>query len=217
MDPSTAIVHFGLMGLTFGLAGGLAPGPLTVVLIRQTLSGGFRAGLRVAIVPVLTDGPLIAIGAWGLEHLAESHGIWIAIGLIGAIFLGWLGLDSFRVKEITVSNEEGVIAGSWRLGITTNLVNPHPYLFWLTIGVPAAVHAYHVSFLAMCVYLIGFFAAIVGGKVLIAWLIARYGKALSGPLYRTTMRILGTVMILFAVSFVWDALNRLGWLDSLGG
>ena len=68
--------------------------------------------------------------------------------------------------------------------------------------------------MALCAYLTAFFFAIVGGKLLIARLLVRYGHALSGPLYRGTMRLLGGAMVVFAIRFVWDACTRLGWMSA---
>jgi threonine/homoserine/homoserine lactone efflux protein len=50
-------------GTVLGLAAGFAPGPLTLLVIRETLHHGFGAGVRVSLAPVLTDLPLIALSA----------------------------------------------------------------------------------------------------------------------------------------------------------
>ena len=51
--------EFFLSALAFGLAAGLKPGPLGVVVIQQTLSHGLPGGLKASMAPLITDGPII--------------------------------------------------------------------------------------------------------------------------------------------------------------
>jgi len=54
------------------------------------------------------------------------------ISLLGALFLSYLTYESlFRKAEI---NLEKTKAESLKKGIITNALNPHPYLFYFTVG-----------------------------------------------------------------------------------
>lgn len=48
-------------GTTLGVVEGLKPGPLLTMVIRETLSGGFRAGAWTAAAPIFSDGPLVVL------------------------------------------------------------------------------------------------------------------------------------------------------------
>ena len=48
-----------LAGLTLGIVEGVKPGPLLTTVIKETLTAGFRGGMRAASAPIFTDGPLI--------------------------------------------------------------------------------------------------------------------------------------------------------------
>jgi hypothetical protein len=64
-------------GAVLGLAGGLTPGPLTTLGMGQTLQHGTREGVKVALVPALTDGPLVVASAClvvSLEGADTAHG-----------------------------------------------------------------------------------------------------------------------------------------------
>ena len=50
MEPTT-LLSFLAVGVTFGLAGGLAPGPITALVIGQTLRYGRSEGVKVALAP----------------------------------------------------------------------------------------------------------------------------------------------------------------------
>ena len=70
MDLAESLSYAG-MGLTFGLAGGLSPGPLTALVVGQTVRFGLREGCTVALAPVITDGPLILLAALAVGGLAQ--------------------------------------------------------------------------------------------------------------------------------------------------
>ena len=53
------ILGLAIAGATLGLVEGIKPGPLLTMVIRETLSGGLRAGLWTAAAPIFTDGPLV--------------------------------------------------------------------------------------------------------------------------------------------------------------
>ncbi len=56
-----------LPGIFIGLSAGFSPGPLMTVVISQTLHHGIKEGLKVAIAPLLTDLPIIAIIIFSLS------------------------------------------------------------------------------------------------------------------------------------------------------
>ena len=60
--------EFFFSALSFGLAAGLKPGPLGIVVIQQTLSRGLRSGLRASMAPLITDGPIIIAALWFLSQ-----------------------------------------------------------------------------------------------------------------------------------------------------
>ncbi len=140
---------------------------------------GFREGLKVAIAPVLTDAPIIAVSVLLGRQLARFEPALGILTLLGAAFLVYLATDSFRAGGADV-DDETVHPRSIRKGFMANLLNHHPYLFWLVIGAPTLLKAWTASVLAAVLFVIGFYLCLVGSKVLIAWLVARWrGLALS--------------------------------------
>ena len=81
-------------GSVLGLAGGLTPGPLTALVMTQTLQHGTREGVKVALVPVFTDGPLVAASAFLVVSLEGADTTLGVLGLVGAAFLLWLAWDT---------------------------------------------------------------------------------------------------------------------------
>ena len=139
MDLSS-IASYTLIGLTFGLAGGLSPGPLTALVIGQTVRFGRTEGFKVALAPVITDGPLLLIAMFLLGELRDICMFTGCISILGCLVLIWLAIDSFRAGAIEVA-QPAKAAGSISKAVLTNLANPHPYVFWFTIGAPTALKA----------------------------------------------------------------------------
>ena len=78
-------------GSTLGIIEGIKPGPLLTMVIRETLSGGLKAGIRTASAPIFTDGPLIIISLITADWLASNQTFLGIISILGAIFLVKMG------------------------------------------------------------------------------------------------------------------------------
>ncbi len=200
-----------------GLAGGLTPGPLTALVVTETLRHGVSEGVKVALAPVLTDGPLLlgaALLAVQLEAL-ELDGTLGVIALGGAVLLTWLGWESVRATGLDLDAAPERATGGVLRGVLTNFLNPHPYIFWVAVGGPLLAKVWSGgSALSVTAFVAGFFGALCGSKILLAVLVGRARKALSGAGYAWTVRALGVAMWGFAVAFALEGLHRLGLLGA---
>ena len=88
-DPLQLDLILGLTfaGATLGIGEGIKPGPLLTMVIRETLSGGLRAGLWTAAAPIFTDGPLVIFSLFAAESLAEDQTQLFLITVAGAAIL----------------------------------------------------------------------------------------------------------------------------------
>ena len=91
MDLSL-ILALAVAGLTLGMVEGVKPGPLLTMVIRETLSGGFRAGMWTASAPIFTDGPLVLVSLLAASWIATQPTVLILISIIGAGYLLKMGL-----------------------------------------------------------------------------------------------------------------------------
>ena len=192
-------------GCVFGLAGGFTPGPTTTVVVAQTVRYGFLDGTKVAVAPLLTDAPIIALSALLVGRLARFESALGIITLLGAAFLIYLAVESFRVRGVEVTDENAQ-PRSIRKGFMANLLNPHPYLFWFVIGAPTLLEAWSVGVVAAVLFIIGLYVCLVGSKILIAWLVTRSRGFLKSRGYVYGNRLLGVALVVFALLFVRD-----GW------
>jgi threonine/homoserine/homoserine lactone efflux protein len=200
-------------GTVLGLAAGFSPGPLTILVISETLRHGLRAGMKISLAPLMTDLPIIALAVLLLERLSSHPAAFGVIALVGGGFLLHLGLESLKPPAVTIHTEQPAPRSLLR-GVTANFLNPNPYVFWIGVGTPILLGAFDRSWTHAAAFAAAFFFFIVGSKLLLARLVDRSRAFLGGAAYRWTLRILGLLLIIYAVMFFKDGLTRIGFYDS---
>ena len=90
-------------GTVLGLAAGFSPGPLTFLVVSETLRHGLRAGVKVSLAPVLTDLPIIVAAVLLLDRLLVYPALYGIIALAGGILLLYLGIGSLRIHFPVIS------------------------------------------------------------------------------------------------------------------
>ena len=202
------MITFLVTGSILGLSAGFAPGPLLVLVISETLQHGLKAGMKVALAPVLTDLPIIVFSLLVLVKLSRFHNTLAIISILGGFFIMYLGIKNIKIKGLHIDNETSP-QRSLQKGILINALSPHPYLFWLTVGGPTTIKAMDLGLLAACTFVLCFYILLVGSKIILALLVGRTRSYLQGSTYIYTMRALGFILILFAGFLFRDGLHLL--------
>ncbi len=195
-------------GVLLGLSAGLTPGPMLALVLAQSLRHGSREGCKVALTPLITDPPIIAIVMVIAAKLAQVRALVGTISIAGAAFVLYLAWESFRPAR-PESEAPAERPRSWFKGVVTNLLNPHPWLFWLTVGTAMLAKAVAQSWLVAVAFLFGFYLLLVGSKVVLALLVGRSRDLMAGRAYRLVMRVLGVMLSVFALLLLWEGLRQL--------
>ena len=203
------MVEYFLIGTLLGLSAGLSPGPLMTLVIAETLRHDTAAGIKVALSPLITDLPIILVAWWVMAELSRFEGVLGVISLLGALFMGYLGYESLRVRELSLDTG-GAKPRSLAKGVLANLLNPNPYLFWLTIGGPIMLKALAIGTGGLIAFMVAIYLWLVGGKVVLALVVGRARGHLSGRIYPYLMRMLGLLLWVLALVFLVDGLGFLG-------
>ncbi|MBW2437888.1 MAG: LysE family translocator [Desulfobacterales bacterium] len=206
------MLEFLSAGILLGLAAGFAPGPLLVLVISETLRHGIKAGLKVSIAPLITDVPIILVSLLILDKLAQFKSILGCISIIGGLFILYLGYESLKTKGVEL-NLSSVKTSSFKKGVITNALNPHPYVFYMTVGAPIIYRSISQHFLFTVSFVGSFLLLLVGSKVILAMVVERSRTFLKGRLYIWVMRILGVLLIIFSIVLFRDGLELFGWLQ----
>lgn len=196
--------------VVYGLSAGFSPGPLLALVISQTLRYGVREGVKASMAPLITDLPIILVSVLILRSLSESRFILGCISMAGGLFVTYLAYECFRTVRLEMADlDEG--PQSLGKGVAVNALNPHPYLFWLTVGGPSVIRAWADNPLWAVAFVAVFSASIVGSKVMVAAMVAQSRHVLSGKGYGIVMRVLGLMLLFFAVLLFKDGAELAGW------
>ncbi|MBW2485856.1 MAG: LysE family transporter [Deltaproteobacteria bacterium] len=204
------MLEFLSTGILLGLAAGFAPGPLLVLVISETLRHGIGAGLKASIAPLITDVPIIMVSLLLLNRLAQYKPILGCISILGGLFLLYLGYESIKTKgvELDLSSYK---KSSFKKGVITNALNPHPYIFYMTVGAPIIFKSINQHILYTISFVGSFLLLLVGSKVVLALVAERSRSFLKGRLYIWVMRVLGVLLIIFSIVLLRDGFKLLGW------
>ena len=203
------ILGLAIAGATLGIVEGIKPGPLLTIVIRETLSGGLRAGLWTAAAPIFTDGPLVIFSLFAAAWIATNPSALLVITLAGAIFLAQMGYECFGLEPPNMDEDAPPPTGSFLRGVITNLLNPNVYVFWYLIGGPLMASAADDEILAPIAYAITFLVTIMLTKAAIAYAIHRASGNISAVVYRRLLAICGLVMIGFSLYYAIEAYGLL--------
>ena len=201
---------FFISGIIFGLSSGLIPGPLLTLVISETLKHGIREGIKISIVPLLSDLPIVLVTILILTRLSDIRPALGIISILGTIFLFYLAIESLSFKGSDIDTEAK--PRSVKKGLITNLLNPSPYIFWFSIGAPTVVKAMDIGLLSASLFIFAFYFSLVGSKIMVAFVTGRYRHFLKSRNFIYTIRALGLVLLIFAALFLKNALGYFGWL-----
>lgn len=184
-----------IQGIGYGFAAAVQPGPFQAYVISQTLSRGWRRALPIALAPLVSDAPIIALVLLLLSRVPESlqRFLYIASGLFVLYlavntFLTWRKFDP-SAPVIVQSDQQSLLKAAMM-----NVISPGPYIYWSLVTGPILLASWRqapghgVSFLA------GFYAAMVGS---LAGIILLFGTARQlGP--RVNRALLGVSAVALA-------------------
>lgn len=193
-----------LLGLSLGFAAGVSPGPMLALVIARSMEKGFASGLRVAIAPLFSDLPIVLSAV--LLATALPPRLLQALGIGGGLFLIFLGVQEIvRARRATLSHPGEKRTEDLTQAILVNLLNPHPWVFWFSVGGPLVVRAWALSPIDGSSFLVSFYALLVGSKIMLAWLVARSRNRLRSEWYRWIVQTCGVMLIVVGILLVWQA------------
>jgi threonine/homoserine/homoserine lactone efflux protein len=197
------------IGCLLGLSAGIAPGPLLMLVISESLQHGIKSGIKVAFVPLITDLPIIILALFLSASLAGLDQILGVISITGGSFILYLAYNNLRIKAVELDEQVIRKPASLTKGIVANALSPHPYLFWLTVGAPMVSKLRNDNDIVAILFVLSFYFCIVGSKTLMAILAGKSKSFMTSNLYIYTMKSLGILLCLFAIILFYDGLKLL--------
>ena len=124
-----------ITGIIFGLSGGLTPGPLFTLIVSETLKHGTREGIKISMVPIISDLPIVLFTLFIILKVSEIDLIIGVIALGGAIYLIFLAMEGIRFKGASLDLD---LAGSTAPVSTITLfwIGWSVLAVWMIVSVP---------------------------------------------------------------------------------
>ncbi len=198
------------LGVGLGVSAGFTPGPLTTVVISESLEHGVKNGLKVAFAPFLTDMPIILLSLFIMVKVAGFQQVLGGISILGGCFLLYLGFVNFNLKPVVLTTG-GNKSNAILKGVTANFLSPNPYLFWISVGGPILHQA---DFLSGALFMVCFYGMLISIKMGMAVVAGKSRAFLSGTLYLWLMRFLGFVLCSLSLILFLDGARLMGWLHA---
>lgn len=200
--------HYIGLGLGLGVSAGFSPGPLTTLIITESLEHGVKGGLKVSLAPFLTDAPIILFSLFVMGKLVAFQQVLGGVSFVGGGFLLYLGWLNFHMKPVLVQGGTGT-SRSLLKGAVANFLSPNPYLFWITVGGPILLVA---DFFTGALFMGCFYGMLIPIKMGMAVVAGRSRAFVSGSTYIWLMRFLGLVLCTLSVILFADGARLMGWL-----
>ena len=132
-----------MIGFGFGFFVAVQLGPMSLFLIRSTLRGGLRIGLAIGAGIAVIDAVYAAAGAAGAAPFLAIGPLRLALGLVGAAVLAWLGVrmvvTAFRVRTgLEVAADVATPRRAFLAALAGTASNPATIASWAAIFAAAS-------------------------------------------------------------------------------
>ena len=194
---NAAIIGFGL-----GFFVALQLGPMSLFLIRSTLRSGWSVGLAVGAGIATVDSLYAAAGAGGATPLLTIHPVRLALGLVGAIVLVWLGARTLcSAIRVRIGGETPFEVSTPRRAFLTALggtaSNPSTILSWAAIFAAASTAGFVHATVSAVLLVAGVAVGSLTWVSLLATGVALAGRTVSTRAIRVTDGVAGAGLMGF--------------------
>jgi len=204
-------IFFSSMGI--GFSGALMPGPMLSVTIAESYKKGFWAGPLIVLGHAIPEFVLMVLFSLGLNSLIKNHMAQGIIGIVGGVFLAWLGARIFlEVRQgitidLTVKSEVGwgpVVAGVW-----TSISNPGWIIWWATIGAKYIMISLQHGVVGLTFFFVGHEMADLIWYSMVSFFVSRGRGRISDRVYHVILYICSLMVIGFALLFITNGILTL--------
>jgi threonine/homoserine/homoserine lactone efflux protein len=183
-----------ITGVTYGFAAAVSPGPLSMYLMSQAISKGWRKALPVAFSPLITDGPVAILVLAILSQVPASLISYLRV-LGGALilYLAYEAWKSYRIFSPEDAATADAAPNSLLKAVLINWLNPNLYIGWSVIMGPIVLSGWHKAPANGIALVVGFYATIVAAMAGMVLLFAA-AKSL-GPQVRKNLIGLSSIAL----------------------
>lgn len=180
-----------------GMVNALSPGPLLALTLGNSLRDGWKAGIAISAAAVVATLPIIAVALPMHAAVRNPGPLRTAVCIAGALCLGWRALQNARAPLHAAA---GSRTGFWQ-GLTITLLNPFPFVFWATAGIPMAFQLGGDHLGAAC-FVAAFLVALAGCTLAIAVAVELVAPHIAGRPAQVVKFLLSLAFTAYAVKLL---------------
>ena len=193
-----------------GFTGAMMPGPVTTLVVTETAKRGFIAGPLITIGHVLLELVMVVALFFGLGDLLKQNLVAGAIGVLGGLFLLWMGFDIVRsvwlgkVSLNTNQRANGAQPSTNPIvaGVLTSVANPYWILWWATVGAASLISFRAFGIPGVIAFYIGHTLADWVWNNFVAFIVATGRRVMTDRVYRGILAVCGVFLIALSFYFV---------------
>src|SRR5437899_10142107 len=194
-------LSFLLKGLALGFSIAAPVGPIGVLCIRRSLAEGRQIGFATGLGAATADAIYGAVAAFGLTVISSflvGQKWWL--GLIGGIFLCYLGVRTFlsRPAESSVTMPNGDLASAYCSTLILTLTNPMTIFSFVAVFAGFGL-AKSPDYFAASLLVAGVFAGSAFWWLLLSTGVALFRSRVTPNWMRSVNRFSGGVIFAFGV------------------
>jgi threonine/homoserine/homoserine lactone efflux protein len=197
-----------IKGFVIGFSIAAPVGPIGILCIQRTLSGGNIQGLATGMGAATADALYGFIAAFGLTFVSNflvDQSIWFRI--IGGLFLCYLGIRAFlrKFQERTVSVPNSTILSAYGTTFFLTLTNPMTILFFAGIFAGLGIVSESIHYASAGLMVIGVFSGSGAWWLLLSGATGIFRNKISGGKLALVNKISGFIILLLGVVAILSA------------
>ncbi len=200
-----------------GFSGAMMPGPVTTLIVTETARRGFIAGPLITLGHVLLELVMVIALFFGLGDVLKQNYVAGAIGVLGGLFLLWMGFDiaqsawrgKVSLNNLSATNSTNSSGNPIIAGILTSVANPYWLLWWATVGATYLITFRMFGIAGVIAFYIGHTLADWVWNNVVAFIVATGRRVMSDRVYRGILLVCGIFLIALSFYFVQSGLGFL--------
>ena len=209
-------IFFGAM--IVGFSGALSPGPMLTLVISSTAEKGFWTSFFIVVGHAVLELAVVAAFFLGLIRYLENPLVSKIIGIVGGVFLIYLGIDiiisvirkKFRIDFRSILKQRTMNVKSTGIiilkGILVSLMNPYWYIWWISIGAAFIIRSVKFDAGGVTAIFTGHISADFIWYLFIGFLISTGRRFFNHKIYNAILIVCSLFLFYLGIRFIVDAL-----------
>ncbi|KYC51024.1 MAG: LysE type translocator [Candidatus Methanofastidiosum methylothiophilum] len=208
------------IGFGVGLSGAIAPGPLFMATIKDTLKYGPLSGPMICVGHLFVEIPIIIALSLGISYVINIPIVRAMVGLIGGASLAYLGIqiikDRKKFERMSEESIKGIEIDGIKIrkeylipiktGFIFTILNPAMLIWWFTVGNGLVMRGLAIGFIGVFLLFLGHWFADVSWYSFLSFSVSKGKKFISARVYEVILLTCGIFLLSLGVYFLYESL-----------